>query len=50
MIRDLRRVVERERADIGVFLILAELTRPTVTEAAGAGPCEVAGAQGKMDL
>ena len=37
MIRDLRGVIEREGADIGVFLTLAEPSRPMVTEAAGAG-------------
>ena len=43
MIRNLRGVIERERADIGIFLTLAEPSRPMVTEAAGAGLCEVAG-------
>ena len=43
MIRDLRGVIERERADIGIFLTLAEPSRPMVTEAAGAGLCDVAG-------
>ncbi len=43
MIRDLRGVIERERADIGIFLSLAEPSRPMVTEAAGAGLCDVAG-------
>ena len=37
MIRDLRGVIEREGAGIGVFLTLAEPSRPMVTEAAGAG-------------
>ena len=37
MIRDLRGVIEREGAQIGVFLTLAEPSRPMVTEAAGAG-------------
>lgn len=37
MIRDLRGVIEREGADIGVFLTLAEPSRPMITEAAGAG-------------
>ena len=43
MIRDLRGVIEREGADIGIFLTLTEPSRPMVTEAAGAGQCEVAG-------
>ncbi|MCA3501333.1 MAG: restriction endonuclease [Rhodobacter sp.] len=37
MIRDLRGVVEREGAALGVFLTLAEPTRPMISEAAGAG-------------
>ncbi|MCC5987577.1 MAG: restriction endonuclease [Pararhodobacter sp.] len=37
MIRDLRGVIERERADIGIFLTLAEPTKPMVAEAAAAG-------------
>ena len=37
MIRDLRGVIERERAGIGVFLTLTEPSRPMITEAAGAG-------------
>ena len=37
MIRDLRGVIEREGADIGVFLTLTPPSRPMVTEAAGAG-------------
>jgi site-specific DNA-methyltransferase (adenine-specific) len=37
MIRDLRGVIEREGAGIGVFLTLTEPSRPMVTEAAGAG-------------
>ncbi len=37
MIRDLRGVMMREGAQIGVFLTLAEPTRPMITEAAGAG-------------
>ena len=39
MIRDLRGVIEREGADIGVFLTLTEPTKPMITEAAGAGQC-----------
>lgn len=37
MIRDLRGVIEREGAQIGVFLTLTEPSRPMITEAAGAG-------------
>ena len=37
MIRDLRGVIEREGAQIGVFLTLAPPSRPMVAEAAGAG-------------
>jgi len=36
-IRDLRAVVERERAQIGVFITLKRPTRPMQTEAAGLG-------------
>ena len=43
MIRDLRGVVEREGAGIGVFLTLAEPTKPMITEAAGAGQYELSG-------
>ncbi len=43
MIRDLRGVIEREKAAIGVFLTLAPPTRPMVTEAAAAGQFEEAG-------
>jgi site-specific DNA-methyltransferase (adenine-specific) len=43
MIRDLRGVVEREGAGIGVFLTLAEPTKPMITEAAGAGQYELPG-------
>ena len=43
MLRDLRGVIERERAEIGVFLTLSEPTRPMVTEAAAAGMCEIEG-------
>ena len=43
MIRDLRGVIEREGAQVGVFLTLTEPSRPMVTEAAGAGLCEIAG-------
>lgn len=37
MVRDLRGVIERERADAGLFLTLAEPTRPMLEEAAKAG-------------
>lgn len=37
MIRDLRGVLERERAEIGVFLTLTPPTKPMITEAAAAG-------------
>ncbi len=43
MIRDLRGVIEREGAGIGVFLTLAEPSKPMVTEAAGAGQFELPG-------
>jgi site-specific DNA-methyltransferase (adenine-specific) len=36
-IRDLRGVIEREKAAVGVFLTLNEPTKPMITEAAGAG-------------
>ena len=37
MIRDLRGVAEREGAALGVFLTLADPTKPMISEAAGAG-------------
>ena len=43
MIRDLRGVIERERAEIGVFLTLTPPTRPMVAEAAAAGQFEEPG-------
>lgn len=43
MIRDLRGVIEREGAGIGVFLTLTEPSKPMVTEAAGAGQYELPG-------
>jgi len=43
MIRDLRGVIEREGAGVGIFLTLAEPTRPMIAEAAGAGQCEIEG-------
>ena len=43
MIRDLRGVIEREGAGIGVFLTLTEPSKPMITEAAGAGQFELPG-------
>ncbi|MEI6798767.1 MAG: DNA methyltransferase [Pseudomonadota bacterium] len=43
MIRDLRGVIEREGAGVGVFLTLTPPSRPMITEAAGAGLCQIAG-------
>ena len=43
MIRDLRGVIEREKAEIGIFLTLAEPTKPMVAEAAAAGQFELDG-------
>jgi len=37
MIRDLKGVLDREKSPIGVFLTLAEPTRPMEAEAASAG-------------
>lgn len=37
MIRDLRGVIERENAEIGIFLTLTEPTKPMIVEAAAAG-------------
>lgn len=37
MIADLKNTVEREKAEIGLFVTLAEPTKPMVTEAASAG-------------
>jgi site-specific DNA-methyltransferase (adenine-specific) len=37
MLRDLRGVIEREKAEAGLFITLAEPTRPMVEEAAKAG-------------
>ncbi|AWB47316.1 hypothetical protein HYN69_01275 [Gemmobacter aquarius] len=42
-IRDLRGVIEREGAQVGIFLTLTEPTKPMVTEAAGAGQYQLAG-------
>jgi len=43
MVRDLKGVMERENAPIGVFLTLAPATRPMQTEAASAGFYELGG-------
>ncbi len=43
MIRDLKGVIERERAALGVFLTLTPPTRPMLTEAAAAGQHEEPG-------
>jgi len=43
MIRDLVGTVQRENAEIGIFLTLKEPTRPMVTEAASAGQFEMDG-------
>lgn len=40
MIRDLRGVIEREKAGIGVFLTLTPPTKPMIAEAAAAGHFE----------
>lgn len=43
MIRDLRGVIERDKAQIGIFLTLTDPTKPMITEAAGAGQFEMEG-------
>ncbi|MBL9052891.1 MAG: restriction endonuclease [Tabrizicola sp.] len=43
MIRDLKGVIEREKAGIGVFLTLTKPTKPMITEAAAAGQHEEPG-------
>ncbi|WP_028913951.1 restriction endonuclease [Pseudorhodobacter ferrugineus] len=48
MIRDLRGVIEREGAQIGVFLTLTDPTRAMITEAAGAGQCALDGFEGTV--
>lgn len=48
MIRDLRGVIEREGASIGILLTLTEPTRPMITEAAGAGQFELPGYEGTV--
>ena len=45
MVRDLKGVMDREKAPIGVFLTLAPPTRPMETEAASAGFYELGGRQ-----
>ena len=45
MIRDLRGVIEREKAGIGIFLTLTPPTKPMVAEAAAAGQFEMEGFQ-----
>lgn len=37
MVRDLKGVLEREKAPIGIFISLADVTKPMITEAASAG-------------
>lgn len=43
MIRDLRGVIEREGAEIGVFLTLTKPKKTMIAEAAAAGQCEIEG-------
>lgn len=43
MIRDLRGVIERERAEIGIFLTLTEPKKTMIIEAAAAGQFEMEG-------
>jgi len=43
MIRDLRGVIEREGAEIGIFLTLTPPTNPMVAEAAAAGQFRMEG-------
>ncbi|WP_297771066.1 DNA methyltransferase [uncultured Roseovarius sp.] len=43
MIRDLRGVIERERAEIGIFLTLTEPKKTMISEAAAAGQFEMEG-------
>lgn len=53
MIRDLKGVMEREKAPIGVFLTLAPPTRPMLAEAAAAGqyaPEGVAGGVPRLQI
>ena len=44
-VRDLRGVIEREGAAVGIYLTLTEPTRNMLTEAAGAGQFELPGFQ-----
>lgn len=37
MIRDLKGVLQREKAPVGIFITLAERTKPMIAEAASAG-------------
>ena len=48
IIRDLRGVIEREGASVGILLTLTEPTRPMITEAAGAGQFELPGYEGTV--
>jgi site-specific DNA-methyltransferase (adenine-specific) len=48
MIRDLRGVIEREGAQIGVFLTLTDPSKPMVVEAAGAGQVDLPGYAGSV--
>jgi DNA modification methylase len=43
MLRDLRGVIEREKAKLGIFLTLAEPTKPMRAEAAAAGMADLEG-------
>lgn len=43
MIRDLRGVIEREGAEVGIFLTLTEPKKTMIAEAAAAGLCEIEG-------
>ena len=45
MVRDLRAVIEREKAPIGIFISLVEPTKPMIAEAAAAGIYEGTGEQ-----
>ncbi|TYB80614.1 DNA methyltransferase [Maritimibacter fusiformis] len=43
MVRDLRGVIEREGAEVGIFLTLTEPKKTMIAEAAAAGLCEIEG-------
>ena len=43
MIRDLRGVIEREKAEIGVFLTLTPPTAPMTSRGRGGGPSTMQG-------